>query len=79
MLKRHPRISIDPQICHGKPVIAGTRIMVAQIIGALAAGSTPAELLQDYPHLTEADITAALGFAKDAAEFELLVDVAAAG
>ena len=68
VLNDHPRISLESAICHGKPVIKGTRILVANIMGALAGGSTLEELLRDYPSLTEADIGAALAFAKSAME-----------
>lgn len=69
---KHPRISIDPAICHGKPVIKGTRVPVANILGALAGGSSRTELLQDYPSLTDNDISAALAFGKHAVEFEVV-------
>jgi uncharacterized protein (DUF433 family) len=70
----NPRIHIDPAVCHGKPVIAGTRIPVSQILGALAGGDAVADVLADYPALTEADIRAALDFAATIAdrEYELI-------
>ena len=64
------RIQIDPQICHGKPVIRGTRVLVATLLGALAAGDTIEILLEDYPNVTKEDIQAALAFAGDLARFE---------
>jgi uncharacterized protein (DUF433 family) len=69
----HPRISIDPAVCHGKPVIRGTRVPVSLILGALAGGDTPAVILDDYPVLVAADVEAALEFAALIAdrEFEL--------
>ena len=69
-LQKHPRISVDPGVCHGKPVIKGTRILVSNIIGAIAGGATREQLMADYPSLKNEDITAALGFGKNAAEFE---------
>ena len=57
------RISFDPGVCHGKPVVRGTRVLVANVIGAVAAGEPIPEILQDYPSLTEADIRACLEFA----------------
>lgn len=57
-----PRISIDPKVCHGKPVISGTRVLVANILGALATGQSRQSILQDYPSIREADIDAALEF-----------------
>lgn len=70
VLHNHPHISVEPGICHGKPVIKGTRILVANILGALAGGSSREELLRDYPSLTDADISAALAFGKNAVEFQ---------
>jgi uncharacterized protein (DUF433 family) len=57
------RISFDPAICHGKPVVRGTRVLVANVVGAVAAGQPVQNILQDYPSLKEADIRACLEFA----------------
>jgi uncharacterized protein (DUF433 family) len=65
-----PRISIDPGVCHGKPVISGTRVLVANILGALATGQSRQSILQDYPSIREADIDAALDFATQMTRFE---------
>ena len=59
------RISIDPNICFGKPCIRGTRIWVALIIENLAAGVPEAEILDTYPSLTPDDIRAALTYAAE--------------
>lgn len=53
------RIVNDPQICSGKPVIRGTRIMVKNILGMVAGGYTMERILQSYPELTKEDIGAA--------------------
>jgi uncharacterized protein (DUF433 family) len=57
------RISFDPTVCHGKPVVRGTRVLVANVVGAVASGQSIPEILQDYPSLTEADVRACLEFA----------------
>jgi uncharacterized protein (DUF433 family) len=57
------RIFVDPQICHGKPCIKGTRIPVFVILDALAAGMTDQEIIKEYPPVTEEDIRAALLYA----------------
>jgi len=57
------RISIDPRVCFGRPVIRGTRIWVSLIIDNLAEGVPEAELLAAYPQLKPEDIRAALAFA----------------
>jgi len=59
------RISIDPNICFGKPCIRGTRIWVSLIIENLADGTTEAEILEAYPQLKPEDIRAALAFAAE--------------
>ncbi len=57
------RVSIDPQICNGKPIIRGKRITVQTILEFLSAGDTPEEILYQYPSLEKEDISACLQFA----------------
>ena len=59
------RITVDPNVCTGKPCIRGTRIYIAIILDALAEGLTPEEIIDDYPHLTLDDIRAALAYAAE--------------
>ena len=61
------RISINPNICFGKPCIRGTRIWVSLILDWLAAGSTTEEILSNYPHLMREDILAAIAYVAEAA------------
>ncbi len=56
------RITIDPEICHGKPVIRGLRYPVALIKELLAAGMTVDEILADYSDLEREDIQAVVNF-----------------
>jgi len=56
-------IAVDPRVCHGKPCIKGTRIMVSIILDYLQAGEARAEILRQYPTLKAEDIDAALGYA----------------
>jgi uncharacterized protein (DUF433 family) len=56
------RISIDPQICFGKPCIRGHRIWVSLILDLLASGSTLHEILEEYPGLEEEDILACIAY-----------------
>jgi uncharacterized protein (DUF433 family) len=63
------RIVIDPGICHGKPVIRGTRVPVSLIVGSLAGGMSFEQLQQEYD-LTVEDIRAALKFVGELAEQE---------
>ncbi|MBF8250849.1 MAG: hypothetical protein HW382_477 [Deltaproteobacteria bacterium] len=57
------RITFNPSIFGGKPIIRGMRIAVEHILGMLAAGSTTEELLEGYPFLNKEDIQACLTFA----------------
>jgi uncharacterized protein (DUF433 family) len=56
------RISIDPQVCFGKPCIRGTRIWVSLLLDFLASGSTMEEIFEDYPHLHREDVLAAIAY-----------------
>jgi len=57
------RISVDPDICHGKPCIRGTRIMVTVILDNLAEGLSLAEIVAEYPPLVIEDVQAAIAYA----------------
>ena len=59
------RISVDPNICHGKACIKGTRVLVSVILDNLAAGLKPVEILASYPSLAEEDIKAAIAYAAE--------------
>ena len=56
------RISINPDVCFGKPCIRGTRIWVSLILDFLANGDTVEDILEDYPHLKREDILAAIAY-----------------
>ena len=56
-------ISTDPRICHGKPCIRGTRIMVSVILDNLADGLSSDEIVTEYPPLTLNDVRAAIAYA----------------
>ena len=63
------RITTDTEICHGKPTIRGSRIMVKTILELLASGMTNQEILEDYPKLETEDIWACLAFATRLVDF----------
>ena len=67
----HDRISINPNICHGKACVKGTRIPVAHVLAVLAAGEPEIELLENYPSLTHEDVMACLRYAAALAEEEM--------
>ena len=64
------RIQISPTVCHGKPTIRGTRVLISTILGGLAAGDTVDRLLEDYPNISREDIHAALEFGSELSRFE---------
>ena len=59
----HDRITIDPHVMFGKPVIRGTRLTVELILRKIAAGMTEAQIIEHHPRLTAEDIRAATTFA----------------
>ncbi len=64
-MPNHTRITLDPAVLAGKPVIKGTRLAVDFIIGLLADGWSEADILQNYPGIVHDDITACLAYARD--------------
>lgn len=57
------RITINPEIFGGKPIVRGMRMAVEHVLGMLAAGETPESVLREYPFLEAADIQACLAYA----------------
>ena len=57
------RITVNKDVCGGRPTIRGLRVRVQDVLELLASGAPRAEILQDYPYLEDADITAALEYA----------------
>jgi uncharacterized protein (DUF433 family) len=68
------RITIDPNICFGKPTIRGTRIWVSLLLDFLAGGMSEDEILEDYPHLVREDIRAAIAYGAEMSR-ERYVDI----
>ncbi len=64
------RITINPKIMRGKPVIKGTRIPVYVILNLLAEGCTSGEIKKEYPDLTNKDVLAAIEYASNVIKFE---------
>jgi uncharacterized protein (DUF433 family) len=73
MIDWRERIAADSAICHGKPCIKGTRIMVSVVLDNLAEGLTAEEIVAEYPSLVLEDVRAAMGYAADLAREEDLV------
>jgi len=59
------RISVNPNVCFGKPCVRGTRVWVSLIVENLAAGTPESEILAAYPQLELEDIRAALAYAAE--------------
>jgi uncharacterized protein (DUF433 family) len=72
------RITVDPAVCTGKPCIRGLRFPVARLLGLMAAGETPDQILKAYPYLELGDIEEALRYAAFLAEDET-VELASTG
>lgn len=69
------RITIDPKVMVGKPVIKGTRIPVELILREISYGLTPAQIMESYPRLTPEDIRAAAAYAaRVVADEDVFVD-----
>jgi len=61
----------DPSICGGEPVIKGTRVTIRTVLASLAEGASTADIIADFPSLTEDDIRAVIAFAATSAEEDL--------
>ena len=70
------RITLDPKVMVGKPIIKGTRLTVEYILGLLAHGATIAEILDEYDGLTQKDIQACLLFATKSLESTVFMPLA---
>jgi uncharacterized protein (DUF433 family) len=71
----HPllnRITIDPNVCFGKPCIRGTRIWVSLLLDRLVEGESHADLLNDYPQLLPDDLRAAMAFGAEMARERII-------
>jgi len=70
-MDRHRAIVRDPRICGGEPVVAGTRVTVRTILASLAEGATPAQIVAEFPTLSEANVWAVIRFAAASAEEDI--------
>jgi uncharacterized protein (DUF433 family) len=71
------RITLDPKVLAGKPVIRGTRLSVEFVIGLMADGWSEADILSSYPGITREDIIACLAYARDTLSSEKVFPSAA--
>jgi uncharacterized protein (DUF433 family) len=68
-------ITVDPAVCHGKPCIKGTRIMVSNILNLMANGASVEEILDGYPQLTREAVLAAFAYAEAVVKDEEVMPV----
>lgn len=69
------RISWNPEVCHGKACVKGTRVMVSVVLDNLAVGESVEDILENYPTITREDIQACIGYAADALREEIVVSI----
>ena len=67
------RISSDPNVCHGKVCIRGTRVMVSVVLDNLAAGLSTADIVRSYPSLQPDDVAAAMAYAAELARERIVI------
>jgi uncharacterized protein (DUF433 family) len=67
------RIAVTSAICGGRPVVAGTRVRVTDVLEMLAGGASAAEIVTDFPYLTEADVRAVLAYAAALADHPVVL------
>lgn len=70
------RIVSDPAICHGRPIVAGTRMRVVDILDSLADGAEIDELVADFPYITREDVLACIAYAARAVDHSVVQAVA---
>ena len=69
----YPRISIDPAVCGGRPVVAGTRVRVTDVLEMLAGGANEAEIVADFPYVKADDVCACLAYAARVADHPVVI------
>ena len=66
------RITVNPEVCGGKPCIRGLRFPVSRVLGLLAAGETTESILRSYPYLESGDIQEALSYGAFLADEQII-------
>ena len=72
-LPGHPRIAITPGVCGGRPVVAGTRVRVTDVLEMLAGGADAEEIVGDFPYLAREDVLAVLAYAAAMADHAVVL------
>jgi uncharacterized protein (DUF433 family) len=71
-MEKQEHITVNPEVCGGRPIIAGTRMRVADILSMLAEGTSEAGILADYPYIKSEHIRACLAYAADAVDHRIV-------
>lgn len=66
------RIVIDPEVCSGRPIVAGTRVRVVDVLNGLAAGDTIEEIVADFPYITREDVLACIAYGARAVDHSVV-------
>ncbi len=66
------RVVIDPEVCGGRPIVAGTRMRVVDILDALASGASIDEILTDFPYIAREDVLACIAFGARAVDHTIV-------
>lgn len=72
-MPHHPRISVDADICFGRPRITGTRLRVSDVLEMLASGASEQDIVRDYPDVKVEDIRAVLSFTAEQHNHAILI------
>ncbi len=70
------RITINPDVCGGRPIVAGTRMRVSDVLAMLADGASESTILADFPYLAAADVRACLTYAANAIDHRIVAAAA---
>ncbi len=71
-MKWKGHISVNPEICHGKACVKGTRVMVSVVLDNLAEGQSPEEIIRSYPALTPESVKSVLAYAAELAREQIV-------
>lgn len=71
--KIHSRISVNPKVCNGKPVITNTRVLISVLLEWIEEGHTFKEIVEAFPSITAEDVKASVAYARDVIEGERYV------
>jgi uncharacterized protein (DUF433 family) len=71
-MEKKQHVVVKPDVCGGRPIVAGTRMRVADILAMLAGGTSESEILTDFPYISSEDIRACLAYAAEAVDHRIV-------